>query len=443
MKNLAVLIMAVVLSATLSGCMLKSGDDLLSLPKPPSDYLMLQKNLDVITATGASLTSPNTGKNQAPIQLIDIDADGEPEAISLFKLSDESGQFRIYVHKKDGDSYRELGYIEGHCDAIESINYPRFNSSGERSILVSWQLGSSPELGMTVCLYKDDQLKTVLDTEYSNLVIDDLDQNGSDEIITIINEAKTGRFSTKLHEFRNDSIKMISETPLSKKAEEVDRIITGNLSDGARAVFVDSITEDNGLVTDVLMQKGEDLVNLALNDATGSGEKTTRKLSVHCADVDSDGVIEVPASELLPGYRESPDAQWSLLWSRFSSDGVFQSLFRTYHNFSEEWYLVFKDGWTGNITVTRSTNGLMRYTAFELYQKHKDPIPLLRIYAFTGDDRESLAKSYGFIYLGSSSSTAYSAIIPEEAAGQKLAPTTSELAELFHIIPEEWDSETY
>ena len=157
--------MAAALFLTLSGCLLKNGDDLLSLPKPPSDYLMLQKNLDAISAAGAALISPNTGNNQAPIQLVDIDADGVPEAISLFRLSDSSGQFRIYVHKKEGDSYRELGYIEGHGDSIESISYPRSSSDGERSILVSWRLGSL-ELGMTVCLYKNDRLTTVLDTEY-------------------------------------------------------------------------------------------------------------------------------------------------------------------------------------------------------------------------------------------------------------------------------------
>ncbi|MCX7615674.1 MAG: hypothetical protein N2Z65_07970, partial [Clostridiales bacterium] len=161
MKKITAILLAASLFLILSGCILKGGDDLLSLPKPPIDFLALQKNLDKITASGAVLTSPNTGNNQAPIQLVDIDSDGEPEAISLFKLADSSGQFRVYVHKKEGNGYRELGYIEGHGDSIESISYPRSDSSGDRSILVSWHLGSL-ELGMTVCLFKNDHLTTVL-----------------------------------------------------------------------------------------------------------------------------------------------------------------------------------------------------------------------------------------------------------------------------------------
>ena len=219
-------------------------------------------------------------------------------------------------------------------------------------------------------------------------------------------DAKTKHLTSRLHEFRDGSVKMLSEAPLSKEAKEIDRIITGSLASGERAIFVDSTMNEKGLVTDILIKKNEELVNLSLNDATGSGEKTIRKLPIYCTDVNSDGQIEIPDPELLPNYQNpaSPDAQWSLLWNKFSSDGSFQSLFRTYHNVSEEWYLIFKDGWTGNITVTKEIAANMRYTTFGLYQVHKDDIPLLKIYMFTGDDREALAKATGFIYLGSSSS---------------------------------------
>ncbi|MCX7614662.1 MAG: hypothetical protein N2Z65_02765, partial [Clostridiales bacterium] len=120
-----------------------------------------------------------------------------------------------------------------------------------------------------------------------------------------------------------------------------------------------------------------------------------------------------------------------------------QDLYRTYHNVSEEWYLVFKDGWAGNITAAKETASNMRYTTFGLYQENKKTIPLLKIYVFTGDDRESLAKASGFIYLGSSSSSSYAAVIPPEAAGQKLALNEKELKQNFRIIPEEWATDEY
>ncbi|MDP4109395.1 MAG: hypothetical protein Q8878_05125, partial [Bacillota bacterium] len=211
MKKLTAVFIVLIIAVSLSGCILKSGDDLLSLPKPPSDYLALQKNLDKIGQSGAGLTSPVSGKNQAPIQLVDLDGDGEAEAISLFRLSDSSGQFRVYVHKKEGGSYSEVGYIEGHGDSIESISYPRSDSSGGRSILVSWRLGAS-ELGMTVYSYENGRLRAMLDSEYSNLLIDDIDQDGTDEIVTVVKEAKTNRFAAKLYLFQNDTLKMASET---------------------------------------------------------------------------------------------------------------------------------------------------------------------------------------------------------------------------------------
>ncbi|NCC69540.1 MAG: hypothetical protein EOM14_15380 [Clostridia bacterium] len=85
----------------------------------------------------------------------------------------------------------------------------------------------------------------------------------------------------------------------------------------------------------------------------------------------------------------------------------------------------------------------MRYTTFSLYKKRDESIPLLKIYAFTGDYRETQAKATGFIYLGSSSSTAYAAVIPYSASGQDSALNEPELKQCFHIIPKRWDSDIY
>ncbi|MCX7614661.1 MAG: hypothetical protein N2Z65_02760, partial [Clostridiales bacterium] len=87
---------------------------------------------------------------------------------------------------------------------------------------------------------------------------------------------------------------MLSEAPLSKEAKDFDRIMTGTVASGEQAIFVDSTMDQKGLVTDILIKKNEELVNLSLNESTGSGEKTIRKLSVYCSDVNSDGQIEIP-----------------------------------------------------------------------------------------------------------------------------------------------------
>ena len=61
----------------LSGCYLKTGEELYSLPQPPEDYLDLQNALSAVLDEGAEYAAPVSGANRQSVQLVDLNADGE------------------------------------------------------------------------------------------------------------------------------------------------------------------------------------------------------------------------------------------------------------------------------------------------------------------------------------------------------------------------------
>ena len=69
--------------ALLSGCSLKSPEDLYTLPRPPEEYDLLQQaitrvqqELGTTYSTTVEYAAPLSGYNIQPVQMLDLDDDG-------------------------------------------------------------------------------------------------------------------------------------------------------------------------------------------------------------------------------------------------------------------------------------------------------------------------------------------------------------------------------
>ena len=99
-KKLALLSLAALLCLLLSGCFVKTVDELYTLPRHSDEYDNLQKAIDeVMAAAGCEYCAPISGSNQQSVQLADLDGDGEEEAIVFAKTSDEK-PLKAYVFDK-------------------------------------------------------------------------------------------------------------------------------------------------------------------------------------------------------------------------------------------------------------------------------------------------------------------------------------------------------
>ena len=87
-KKLALLSLAALFCLLLSGCFVKTVDELYTLPRHSDEYDNLQKAIDeVMAASGCEYCAPVSGSNQQSVQLADLDGDGEEEAIVFAKTS--------------------------------------------------------------------------------------------------------------------------------------------------------------------------------------------------------------------------------------------------------------------------------------------------------------------------------------------------------------------
>ena len=94
MKRMLLAVLAAAMSLVLSGCFVKTVDELYTLPKHSDEYNRLEQAIDqVMSSQNASYAAPVSGMNQQSVQLADLDGDGtveiptQPDEAGLLKLS--------------------------------------------------------------------------------------------------------------------------------------------------------------------------------------------------------------------------------------------------------------------------------------------------------------------------------------------------------------------
>ena len=116
-KRISVLAAALVLTGVLSGCgslnLVFNPQDLYTLPELPAKYTDLNAQINAILEDGAEYAAPTAGANIQPVQLTDLDGDGQQEAVAFFQHRFKRMGVDTALEKagaRDGDEVRILGF---------------------------------------------------------------------------------------------------------------------------------------------------------------------------------------------------------------------------------------------------------------------------------------------------------------------------------------------
>ncbi|MEA5038685.1 MAG: hypothetical protein VB086_02485 [Clostridiaceae bacterium] len=430
-----------------SGCSLAYGDGLLALPKLPGEYVQLQKQLDKVLEGGASYAVAETGANRQAVQLADLDADGVDEAIAFFRTAD--GMYQIYVFRQTDDGYAEVGMIEAYANTLHSIYYPRYNVEGRLMLIVCWGAEDTSGYGMTALTMEASGLRTVLDLNYADMLVQDLDNDRVDELCFAVRDAVTGLYSARIYRWSGEKYEQLLDVSMCLEVKSVANMAYGMTLGDRYALFIDSQSISGGYVTDIISYDGRTAANETIDPASGSGSATWRPISVFSADINDDGVLDVPV-----GRTGSDEQRSRLQWYDFRG-GVEESMVAsTYHCPTEAWYFVWPGAWGDVVQTTKISSPNLFKTTFSVgiptssdpqsnEEKDDRRTQLLSIWVFTGDNREEHRQLYPNLKLLKTTSTAIYCYSLNESDFPNYALTDAQITSLFHTIEANWLSEVY
>ena len=184
----------------------------------------------------------------------------------------------------------------------------------------------------------------------------------------------------------------------------------GHITDGLPAVFAEEkMASGIGLTTDIFVYSDGMLVNLALDGEDIASRSTYRPVQVYAADINSDGVIELPRAVLMAGYKDAAahDALYMLDWYAYGLGTTPVQVSTTYQCISDAWSLRIDRSW---------------------------------LYCVTGSSREYYAGRTDLIQLGQTSQAVYFAKIPEGAQSGTLKIGAEEISSRFSIVKQAWNN---
>jgi hypothetical protein len=425
------------LLTTLSGCFNMTADDLYSLPQASKEYLKLQEQINTVLATGAEYSPPTAGINRQSVQHRDLDGDGKNEALVFFKTTEDK-PLKIYIYKQTDGTYQTADVIEGIGTGIERIQYADMDGDGDSELIVGWQIAAL--LHMSIYSYHDNQHSLLRECDYSRIVTNDMNGDGNTDIMALRLPSAELPGEADLFTLRPDGAVDKKTTALSKGIAAISRIYRGKLSDNTPAVFVES-DYNGGVITDILTWCYGNLVNVSVSSVSGASEDTVRAYAIYSADINSDGIREIPSPWLLPSAPETK--YYAVDWYAYDKFGHKNSVFSTYHDNSDGWYLILPADWKDSVTVRRedAVSGerklIFSYMdASSMTDSDAKPVDFLEIYTLTGDNREDSAKLPGRFPLREQGDTIYAAKILTTL--EEIKVTQALIVDNFELIYPEW-----
>lgn len=418
---LLALLAALLLALCLGGCRtLKSVDDLYALPALPEEYSQLQEQIQsVMDQLGVEYSTISYGSNTSTVQLLDIDGDGFQEIAAVFlRVTSEEKPLQICLFRRSvsGGEYRLAYTIQGSGLTINSVAYEDLNGDGTSEMVVSWQLGTKVH-NLSAYEIAPGGVSELMSTGYNEgYLVADLDSDGSKEIVVFQQHSADGESNrAEYYRYRDSRMVMTGYALLSDNLQSVTASCAGLLSDGRPGVYVTCAIE-GGVLTDILVLEGETLRNVTRDPDLGVSQSTIRfYTAVAAADINRDGVQEIPVPVAAPSLDPAADPSYYIIyWRQFDSTGAGAVVGATYHSVSDGWYFSIPGGWLGSITVGRDDSRAVRGERSVIFyywpdQESTQPVPFLTIYRLTGDNRHSRAEMYGRFLLREKSSAIYCA----------------------------------
>lgn len=412
----------------LSGCMLKTVDQLYCLPKRSQEYNDLQIAIDP-AMEGLDYCAPMQGDNRQTVQIADLNGDGESEVVVFAKGSDER-PLKILVFARVEEAYQNIALIETAGTAFEQVEYADMDGEPGLELIVGRQLGNEVLHSLSVYAFASGQSETILTAGYTRFLVADLNGDDRRDLFVLRPGADAANGVAELYACSDGTLKFSAEAPLSEPVDTLKRLAFGSMDGEHQAVFVASRYSEDAIITDVFSVVDGRFVNVSLSNESGTSIQTVRNFYVYSNDIDGDGLIELPSTV----DPDSEDKQEMIRWYNLTSDGGEVEKAFTYHNYSDRWFVFLREEWMGSITVTRRTD-LGTAPAYVFSMGAKGPV-LFMIYAFTGDDRETLANSEGRFRLDSTDEVVYAASLGTSAA--KYGLTQETMISDFNFIREAW-----
>ena len=418
----------------LTGCAVRTADQMYQLPKRSDDFNNLQAAID-LAMTGLDYSAPLAGENRQTVQMADLDGDGDMEYL-LFAKGNAERPLRILVFDEQADSFVHTDTIESNGSGFDLVEYVQMDEKPGVEMVVGSLLSDQVLRSVSVYSFSKAKAEKLMSANYTKFLTIDMDADSRSELFVLRpGQTVTDNGVAELYGMESGNMERSNEVNMSEPVDHLKRIVKGKLYGGEPAVYAASTVGDTALITDVYALRNDMLANISFSNESGTSVQTLRNYYVYADDIDNDGAIELPY--LIP--MQSPDEENTtdrhdlIRWYTMKSDGTEVNKLYTYHNFVDGWYMELDSQLASRIAVQRQGS---HYEFYLWDRDNRKAEKVMTVFALSGQNRDQQTDQQDWFVLLKTDSVTYAASV--EPAAQRYGITQQSILRSFHLIQQDW-----
>lgn len=350
-------------SLTLSGCAYgQTGiDGMLKPPKLSDQQNEIYAALQASVGKNITLKYPRTGDFTSAFLLANIDEEQTQEAIVFYENTDTVNatmNLRINVLDQTKDGWVSV-YDAGVSAAdVDKVNF--IQSNGNTFLVIGFNLSGNTEKLVVVYRYQDGQLEeTAQRITCLDYVACNLNKDGYTELFAISLDVKSGRRMAQAYQISSQgSARPMGRTDMDPNVSSYRNIVIGDLAAGRQAVYLDGVSGTNRYTTEILVYDGGNIQNLLYSPAEELSyiDETARNHAVFSADIDADGIVEIPTRVVASGYENAAphEREYFTRWNICTENGLLVKK-TSYVAYTLGFLFTLPDEWIGRVTPVFSS----------------------------------------------------------------------------------------
>lgn len=425
----------------LSGCtgVNLTVDSLLAAPKLTDEQSQIHAALIAAVGRNITLKYPRGGANRSAYVIADVDGEPTEEALVFYEYTgaeNEGVRVNLLDRREDGSWY-SVREIAGAGTEIDKVVISTMGEGNDQDILIGYQ-NITGENALEIYTYSDENFQRVGTDSYSLLETIDINSDGKEEIVTIqrTQEVETGTAYTKAYLLRIDDGEIIKDDgiDMTSGVQSYVRAYKGRLENGDPAVYIDETDSDGQLRTEIIFYRYSGLQNPVQLRSDKMLPLVTRPSGYSTADLNGDGVYEIPSCKPMLGYEDAVAEEQVLktTWNVYEDFYKMTPTVSGYHSVADGYTMEFPSRWTDTVTVKVDPD-----TGEAVFYKYEGDInaempELMRIISVRKDEAEELLHN-GYRLIVSSGQIDYLVKLPTNKR-EKLILTIDEVQNNFYPI---------
>lgn len=438
-KQLILLFTLLGTSAMLTGCIFDVSDiDMLSKPRLPLELeeisLVLQEHFN----EDIQLITPLDGENKKSVQFIDLDQDGENEVVVLHAKESDEFAMKVTVLSKKDDKWRINTDIQGIGYDVNKIAFPDLDGDGVREIVVGWQSGAQLNKGLSVYQHGENGYEEIFKDSYTEFVVGDVNNNKQDELVLVKLSRSEAFAKAKLYTLKEKRLSLMAETYMDGFINEYAGVQIGKVNGNSIGIVVDAKVGARSGFTDVFIYGQGELKNLFFDAKWKVTRATYRQVGRQSADVNGDGIIEIPTLVIGNAYEPTTAPMpYITVWNQLDSVNKLKPVLKSFDDLEAGYRFTFPARWRDQVGIVQNSDTVIfKYYGVENPNDAPSLMEIKQVARKNWDMSKEDFKNRGYIELGKNLDKVYlgKMLSSYDAEIKPMTLTETECRQLFTIL---------